>query len=90
MRRIISVALVVTGLFIFVTGIWNFFPPFNESFSAGHAVGSCLFGVLCIVHIWINWKPILKYFKSLRWWWLLVGTGLLATVMVVIIPLVRM
>ena len=90
MRRVTSVALVVCGLFIAITGIWNFFPPFSESFSPGHAIGSVVFAVLCVVHVWLNWKAILKYFKSLGWWWLLVGTGLLATVLVVLIPLIHM
>ena len=90
MRRAVSVALVVTGLFSVVTGIWNFFPPFSQSFSPGHAIGACMFGALCIIHVWLNWKPILRYLKSLGWWWILVAAGLIATIMVVIIPLIRM
>ena len=89
MRRPISVALVVTGLFSVVTGAWNFFPPFSESFSPGHAIGASIFGALCVVHVYLNWKPILKYLKSLGWWWILVALGLIATIMVVIIPLIR-
>ena len=90
MRRAVSVMLVVSGLFSAVTGIWNFFPPFSESFSPGHAIGACIFGTLCVIHVYLNWKSILRYFKSLGWWWLLVASGLIATVMVVIIPLLRM
>lgn len=90
MRYAISVALFVTGLFTAVTGIWNFFPPFSLSFSPGHAVGACIFGILCVVHVWLNWKTIVKYFKRLRWWWILVALGLVATVMVIIMPLIRM
>ena len=90
MRRAISVSLVVVGLFSVVTGIWNFFPPFSESFSPGHAIGASIFGALCIIHVWLNWKPILKYLKALGWWWILVTLGLIATVMVIVIPLVRM
>ena len=90
MRRAVSIMLVVTGLFSAVTGIWNIFPPFSESFSPGHAVGACLFGVLCVIHVWLNWKPIMKYLRNLGWWWIFVGLGLIATVMVVIVPLVQM
>jgi hypothetical protein len=90
MRRAVSVILVVTGLFTIVTGIWNFFPPFNASFSPGHAIGAAVFGAVCIIHVWLNWKSILKYFKALRWWWLLVAAGLIATLMVIIIPLFRL
>ena len=90
MRRAVTVALVVSGLFSVVTGISNFFPPFSESFSPGHAIGSSIFGGLCIIHVWLNWKSILRYFRTLGWWWLLVVLGLIATVMAVIIPLLRM
>ena len=90
MRRAVSVALVVTGLFSAVTGIWNFIPPFSESFSPGHAIGACIFGVLCVIHIWLNWKSILRYFKALKWWWIIVALGLIATVMVVVLPLIMM
>ena len=90
MRRAVTVALVVSGLFSVVTGIWNFFPPFSESFSPGHAIGASIFGGLCIIHVWLNWKSILRYFRTLGWWWLLVVLGLIATVMAVIIPLLRM
>ena len=90
MRRAVSVVLVVTGLFAAVTGIWNFFPPFNKSFSPGHAIGASIFGALCVIHVWLNWKSIVKYLRGLGWWWLLVAIGLIATVMVVIIPIIRM
>lgn len=90
MRRVISLSLFVTGLFSAVTGAWNYFPPFSESFSPGHAIGASLFGVLCIIHVWLNWKPILRYLKDLRWWWIFIGLGITATVLVIVIPLVRM
>jgi hypothetical protein len=90
MRRIVSINLILTGLFTMVTGIWNFFPPFSKSFSPGHAVVACIFGSLCVIHAWLNWKSIWKYLQGLGWKWLLVATGLLATVLVGIIPLLRM
>jgi hypothetical protein len=90
MRRTVSIILAISGLFTVITGIWNFFPPFNESFSPGHAFGACIFGSLCIVHAWLNWKSILRYLKGLGWKWLLVASGLIATIMVGIIPLLRM
>lgn len=89
MRRAVSVALVVTGLFSAVTGVWNFFPPFSESFSPGHAIGASIFGALCVVHVWLNWKSILRYLKNLGWWWILVAAGLIATVVIAVLPLIR-
>jgi hypothetical protein len=89
MRRIVSIILFLTGLFTIITGIWNFFPPFDKSFSPGHAIGACIFGILCVVHVWLNWKSITKYFKGLGWKWLLVAPGLFAIIIVGIIPLLR-
>ena len=90
MRRVIGIFLVITGLFTAVTGIWNFFPPFSLSFSPAHAFGSCIFGVLCIIHVWLNWKSILRYFRSLGWWWLPVALSLIAILVLAIIPLLSM
>jgi len=90
MRRTVAVLLVVVGLFTAVTGIWNFFPPFNLSFSPGHAVGACIFGALCIIHLWLNWKSIFRHFRGLGWWWLLVVLGFIAVVVVVIMPIIRL
>ena len=90
MRRVLGILLVLSGLFTVISGIWNFFPPFSESFSPGHAFVACLFGVLCILHVWLNWKPILRYFRNLKWWWLPVGVGFAALAVLVIMPLIRM
>ena len=89
MRRTIVVLLVTTGLFTTMTGIWNFFPPFNASFSPVHAIGSFVFGVLCIVHAWLNWKSILRYFRGLGWWWLPVALAFIAIVVLAIIPIIE-
>ncbi|MFC2038904.1 hypothetical protein ACFLUG_03945 [Chloroflexota bacterium] len=89
MRRPVSVILFITGLFTLVTGVWNFFPPVNATFSPGHAIGASIFGALSIIHVWLNWKPILNYSKSLGWWWILVALGLIASIVVGIIPLLR-
>ncbi len=75
MRRGISIAMVVSGLIVMLTGIWEFFPPFSDVFYPFHAANACIFAVLIIIHVWLNWKPLLKYFKKLGWWWVLVGLG---------------
>jgi hypothetical protein len=89
LRRTVSIILVITGLFTIITGIWNFFPPFNESFSPGHAFGACIFSSLCIIHAWLNWKSIRSYLKGLGWKALLFASGLLVIVVVGIFPLLR-
>ena len=76
MRRGIAVAMVIFGLAMVITGIWNFFPPFNTILYPPHIVNACIFGLLAIVHIWLNWKPIIRYFRGLGWWWVLTGLGI--------------
>lgn len=89
-RKATSLALVVTGLLTLITGLWNFFPPFNDRFSPGHAYGACVFAALCLVHVWLNRGAVRKYLKRVGWRWLLVGSGVVATVLLVAIPLARM
>lgn len=75
MKRGISIAMVVFGLAAALTGIWQFFPPFRTTFYPPHAISACIFGLLVAVHIWLNRKPLIRYFKRLRWWWIPVGLG---------------
>ena len=78
MRRGISIAMAISGLGMVLTGIWNFFPPFNTEFFWPHVTNSCIFGLLIIIHVCLNWKPLLRYFKRLGWWWILAGVGIAA------------
>lgn len=75
MRRVISIAMVILGLTMAITGIWNIFPPFNEMLFPPHIVISFIFGLLAIVHIWLNWKSVVRYFRGLGRWWMMVGLG---------------
>ncbi len=84
-KRVVSIAMVIFGLTTALTGIWNFFPPFNAMFYIPHVTSSCIFGILMVVHICLNIKPFLRYFKKLRWWWVLVGLGLVSVIWVGII-----
>ena len=80
MRRVISIAMVIFGLATAITGIWEFFPPVNTMFFPGHAIPACVFGLLAAVHIWLNQKPVVRYFKGLGLKWILVGLGFLLVI----------
>lgn len=80
MRRIIGILMVIFGLTAALTGIWEFFSPFNTTFYAPHVINACIFGLLAAVHIWLNRKPVFRYFKGLGWRWVLVGLGLAAII----------
>ena len=73
MRRVIGIAMVVFGLNMAITGIWNFFSPFNTIIYIPHVVNSCIFAALAITHVILNRKPLLKYFKNLGKRWVPVG-----------------
>ena len=87
MRRGISIALAIFALAMLVSGIQKLFPPANDIFYRPHVVISFIFGFLVVVHLWLNRKSIVRYFKGLGRWWLLVGLGLAAIIVVGIIPL---
>jgi hypothetical protein len=87
MRRGISIAMVIFGLAMLISGIQKLFPPANTFFYPPHVINACIFGVLVIVHIVLNWKPIARHFSGLGRWWVLVGLGFAAVIVVAIIPL---
>ncbi|MBU2510044.1 DUF4405 domain-containing protein [bacterium] len=64
-RQPVSIVLGLSFLFTVISGIFNFFPPFSEKFSPGHAVGACIFCVICIIHIWLNWKSFIRHLRIL-------------------------
>ena len=80
MRRWMVIAMFILSLAMVITGIWNIFPPFDTMFFPSHVVNSVAFGILAVIHVWLNWKAIVRYFKGLGWWWLLVGLGFLGIV----------
>ena len=87
MRRGIGIVMVIFGLATAVTGIWNFFPPFNTMFYPPHVINACIFSLLVAIHIWLNWKPVVRYFKRLKWWWVPVGLGFAAIIWLgIIVP----
>ena len=89
MRRAMAILLVFFGLATIISGVFNFFPPFKDSFSPGHAFGACAFGLLLIAHVRMNRKPTAKYLGGLGWWWLLVGLGFAGLAVLVIVSLLR-
>jgi len=80
MRRAISIAMVIFGLAMVITGIWNLFPPFNTMLFPAHIIPAFIFGLLAATHLWLNWKLIVRYFKRLGWWWILVGLGFILVI----------
>ena len=75
MRRIVSIAMVIFGISMIITGIMKLFSPFDDMTFPPHIINSIAFGVFSIIHVWLNWKPVVRYFKGLGWYWVLVAAG---------------
>jgi hypothetical protein len=73
MRRGIGIAMVIFGIWAAISGISQFFPPFDTMFDPGHVVSACGFTLLLCTHVWLNRKTVARYFKGLGRWWILIG-----------------
>ena len=78
MRRVIGIAMVIFGLAMVITGIWNLFPPFNTMLFPPHIITSFIFGILAVIHACLNRKPIAQYFQNLGRRRVLIGLGFAA------------
>ena len=80
MRRVIGIAMVIAGIWAVISGISQFFPPFDTMFDIGHVVSACTFAALLITHVCLNAKTIVRYFKGLGRWWILIGFVVASTI----------
>jgi hypothetical protein len=88
MRRGISIALLLFGLMTAIAGIWKLFPPANKTLYPPHIFAAFVFLILLIIHIWLNRKPIFRYFSGLGWKWIPVSLGFILVVYYAIMPLI--
>jgi hypothetical protein len=56
------------------------FATFIKEFDVAHAIAGGIFTILLIIHVWLNRKPLFRYFGKLGWWWFLVGLGFAAII----------
>jgi len=67
MRHAISISMLLSGIWTVLTGITQ----------QHHELPAIIFTILFCIHIYLNRKPLLVYFKGLRWKWLPVGLGMI-------------
>ena len=77
MRRGVGIAMVIFLVWAVVTGIWQLFPPFDMGVEPPHIIAAFPLAILVCIHIWLNRKPLFRYFQGLGWKWLLVVLGVL-------------
>jgi hypothetical protein len=83
-RRVISILLIIFSSSLVLSAVRNLplpqFANFSKEFDAAHAVTGGILVILLGIHIWLNRKPIVRYFRKLGWWWIPVGLGFAAVI----------
>jgi hypothetical protein len=59
-----------------MTGIWQLFPPFNTGVEPHHIIPAFTFAILLLLHVWLNRKPLFRYFQGLGWKWVFIVLGI--------------
>ena len=80
MRRPVTILLVLFAINEILAGLRHMPIPclavLTTDFDWAHAVTASLFSVLFIIHAWFNRRTIVRYFRDLHYWWILVGLGI--------------
>ncbi len=63
LRAIVSLSLLAGGLYLFITGLWADALDINRSIY--HRNGGLIVAIIAAVHVWLNRKALLSYFRSL-------------------------
>jgi membrane protease YdiL (CAAX protease family) len=77
MRRGISIALILDVIWLIGTGVLQLLSPFNEEVDPNHIIPVVIFIILLSIHLWLNRKPICKYFTGLGWKWVYIALGII-------------
>jgi hypothetical protein len=84
MRRVIGILLILFTTIVVFGAVRNLpvpvFKTFSSQFDIGHAISGLIFVILLGIHLWLNRKPLSRYFSNLKWWWILVGLGFLVVI----------
>ena len=91
MRRVTAIAIVIFGLGVVMSGCWQlFFLRSGEIvIFRPHVALSALFVTSAAIHMGLNRKSLFRYFKGLRWWWILVGVllGIIVILIGIVLPM---
>ena len=79
MRKGITIAMTLLCIWMISTGLTALASPRIDA-PAHHVVAAVLFLIALAIHVWLNRKPLLHYFKNLRWQWVLIGLGIVLIV----------
>ena len=79
-RSFLNPVLVITGILTLVTGLFLFFHIKSHLIVHVHEIGSLIFLVACLLHIFLHWKPLLHSMKSRLPGWAIVALLVITTV----------
>jgi len=63
LRAVVSFSLLFGGLYLFITGLWADALDLNRS--VYHRYGGLTVSIIAAIHVWLNRKALLSYFRSL-------------------------
>jgi membrane associated rhomboid family serine protease len=66
-RRAISMALLLSGVFAFVSGFWTLFLGRGSPVVPIHVASGSVFGVLSLLHVRYNRNALRLYLRDLGW-----------------------
>lgn len=63
-RAFLNPFLVITGILTLTTGLLLFFHMKSSLIAHTHEIGSLFFAAACLLHLVLNWKPLLHSMKG--------------------------
>ena len=63
-RAFLNPVLTITGVLTLVSGLFLFFHIKTHLIMHVHEIGGLIFAVACLLHIILNWKPLLHSMKG--------------------------
>ena len=79
MRKSITITMTLLCIWMISTGIVALASPGIDA-PAHHVVAAILFLIVMAIHIWLNRKAFLQYYRNLRWQWVYIVLGIVVIV----------
>lgn len=90
-RRVISVSLLLIGVFAMVSGIWGLLLPRGSFALPAHVAAGSVFGLLSLAHVRYNLNAIRLYLRDLGWSPALLKLLIAAAIaLVLLVPILRL
>ena len=79
-RSFLNPVLAITGFLTLLTGLFLLFHIQSGLIMHAHEIGGLFFAVACLLHLFLNWKPLLHSMKGRLPGWAIVALLIIPTV----------